>query len=104
MKNEKFKNAYDKIKSFLASSLTAENTDEITKLSKDLDDMQDAMEKEEQDHLATKDKLVDYVKSTSFSKKTPDDIPEDDSPKSMEEAEEIALKQLLDNRKNNKGD
>lgn len=104
MKNEKFKNAYDKIKSFLASSLTAENTDEITKLSNDLDAMQDAMEKEEQDHLATKDKLVDYVKSTSFSKKTPDDIPEDDSPKSMEEAEEIALKQLLDNRKNNKGD
>ena len=104
MKNEKFKNAYDKIKSFLASSLTAENTDEITKLSNDLDAMQEAMEKEEQDHLATKDKLVDYVKSTSFSKKTPDDIPEDDSPKSMEEAEEIALKQLLDNRKNNKGD
>lgn len=104
MKNEKFKNAYDKIKSFLASSLTAENTDEITKLSNDLDAMQEAMEKEEQDHLATKDKLVDYVKSTSFSKKTPDDIPEDDSPKSMEEAEEIALKQLLDNRNKNKGD
>ena len=103
MKNEKFKNAYDKIKSFLASSLTAENTDEITKLSNDLDAMQEAMEKEEQDHLATKDKLVDYVKSTSFSKQPSKDIPEDDSPKSMEEAEEIALKQLLDNRKNNKG-
>ena len=105
MRNEQFKSAYEKVKSYLAKSLTAENTDEVTSLAKDLDAMKDSMEKEESDHLDTKNKLVDFVKNTSF-KSTPEDNPDpvDDSPKTLKEAEEIAMKKLLDNRKNKKGE
>ena len=104
MPNEKFKSAYEKIKGYLGKSLTAENTDEITELGKDLDLMKESMEKEEKDHTETKNKLVDYVKSTSFkADDKPDDIV-DDSPKTMGEAEEIAMKKLLEIRKNKKGE
>ena len=99
MPNEKFKSAYEKIKGYLGKSLTAENTDEITDLSKELDTMKESMEKEEKDHTETKNKLVDYVKSTSFKVDEKTEDPLDDSPKTMREAEEIAMKKLLDNRK-----
>lgn len=102
MKNEKFKTAFEKVKSYLASSLTADNTEEVTKISQELDVMNQAMEQEESDHLKTKDKLVDYVKSTSFKTDKLDDPVPDDSPKTMKEAEDIAMKELLKNRKNKK--
>lgn len=105
MPKQEFKSAYERIKSYLAKSVTAENTEEITELSKDLDTLQDSMVKEEEEHTKTKDKLVDYVKNTAFKKETVEDDPEDDSPKTMEEAEKIALKKLMDSRKkNNKGE
>ena len=100
MPKQEFKSAYERIKSYLAKSITAENTEEITGLSKDLDTLQDSMVKEEEEHTKTKDKLVDYVKNTAFKKETIEDDPEDDSPKTMEEAEKIALKKLMDSRKN----
>ena len=104
MPKQEFKSAYERIKSYLAKSLTAENTEEITELSKDLDTLQDFMVKEEEDHVKTKDKLVDYVKNTAFKKDDTVDEPVDDSPKTLEEAEKIALKKLMDSRKNNKGE
>ena len=104
MPNEKFKSAYEKIKGYLGKSLTAENTDEITDLSKDLEVMKESMEKEEKEHTDTKNKLVDYVKSTSFKADDKSDDPVDDSPKTMGEAEEVAMKKLLEKRKNKKGE
>lgn len=103
MPNQEFKSAYERVKSYLAKSLTADNTEEITNLGKDLDTMQQSMEKEEQDHTATKNKLVDYVKSTSFKvdDNNPTD-PLDDSPKTMAEAEKIAMNKILENRKKKK--
>ena len=99
MPNREFQTAYEKIKSYLGKSVTAENTDEITELAKDLDKMKESMESEEKDHTATKNKLVDYVKSTSFSVETKEDDPIDDAPKTMAQAQEIALKKILDKRK-----
>ena len=99
MPSKEFKSAYEKIKSYLGKSLTAENTEEITDLSKELDIMNESMEKEEKDHTATKNKLVDYVKSTSFKVDEKSTDPIDDSPKTMAEAEKIAMEKLLENRK-----
>ena len=45
MPSKEFKSAYEKIKSYLGKSLTAENTEEITDLSKELDTMNESMEK-----------------------------------------------------------
>ena len=98
---EKFNSAYEKLKAFLAESLTAENTDKITALSTELDTMKSEMDKEEKDHRETKNKLVDYVKNTSFAPNKKDD-PVDDSPKTLAEAKEFAMKQLLENRKKEK--
>lgn len=98
---DKFNNAYEKLKAFLADSLNGDNTDKITSLSKDLEEMKSEMEREEKDHKETKNKLVDYVKNTSFKQDSPSD-PVDESPKSLKEAQEIAMKQLLENRKKEK--
>lgn len=97
--SEKFSIAYQKIKAFFAESLTAENTDAITALQKELDTMQVEMDQEEKSHLSTKNKLVEYVKNTQFKVDDTPSIIEDDTPKSMKEAEDLALKMLLENRK-----
>lgn len=96
----KFNSAYEKLKSFLADSLTAENTDKITSLSSELEDMKQEMDKEELDHRETKNKLVDYVKNTSFKQESKID-PVDDTPKSFEDAKRIAMENLIKNRKEN---
>lgn len=100
--SQKFTSAYQKIKSFFADSLNAENTEQITALQQELDNMNQEMDQEEKNHQATKNKLVDYVKNTQF--KVDSNIPSeiDDSPKSMKEAQEIAMKNLINNRKKEK--
>lgn len=99
---DKFNSAYEKLKAFLADSLNGDNTDKITSLSKDLEEMKTEMEREEKDHRETKNKLVDYVKNTSFKQENSSIDPVDESPKSLKEAQEIAMKQLLENRKKEK--
>ena len=97
--SQKFTSAYQKIKAFFAESLNAENTEQITALTQELETMNQEMDQEEKNHQATKNKMVDYVKNTQFKVDStiPSDI--DDSPKSLNEAKDIALKELINNRK-----
>ena len=101
--SKEFKSAFERVKAYLGKSLTADNTDEITGLSNDLETMNQEMEKEESEHAKTKNKLVDFVRNTTFKAdpSTPAD-PIDDTPKSIDEASDLALKQILKNRKENK--
>lgn len=94
-----FQSAYEKLKAFLSDSLTAENTDKVTSLSSELEVMKNEMDKEEKDHRETKNKLVDYVKSTSFKQDSTKVDPIDDEPKTFAEAQKIAMDKLMENRK-----
>ena len=97
--NQKFTSAYQKIKVFFAESLNAENTEQITALTQELENMNQEMDQEEKNHQATKNKLVDYVKNTQFKVDSNISSDIDDSPKSLNDAKEIALKELINNRK-----
>lgn len=100
--NQKFTSAYQKIKAFFADSLNAENTEQITALQQELDNMNQEMDQEEKNHQATKNKLVDYVKNTQFKVDSNISSDIDDNPKSMKEAQDIAMKNLINNRKKEK--
>ena len=71
------KEKIDKINNALNGMITKDSSTEfisqIGDLKKEVSDIQEDFNKLEKDHQATKDKLVEVVKGTSFSKPSDDD-------------------------------
>lgn len=85
-----------KVKESLKKIVTAENTEAVAQVSKDLDEVENLGKKIETDNTSLKDKIVDMVKD-SISTKTPKDDVEPEKEKSLddimlEEAQKIQNK------------
>ena len=98
----KFDEAYNNIKAYLSKELTKENTEAITALGKDLDTIKSEFVLEVQEHQKTKNKLVDFVMNSGSSKDYSQNDIGDDTPKSLDDAFNIAKDNMLKARKENK--
>ena len=88
----KFTDTIMKLKDGLKELLTAENTEAITSLDKELDTLVETHETSEKQLQEVKDKLVDVVKNTSF-KGAPEDVTKTEEPLTIDEAiEKLASK------------
>ena len=61
-----YKEIANDIKSSLKNMLTADNTDAITSLDKQIDELIEQHKAQENEIAEVKDKLIDVVKNTSF--------------------------------------
>ena len=62
----KFNDIIDQVKQLLKDSLTAENTELITRIDKQVDNIVSAHKETEEKLSQTQDKLLEVVKETSF--------------------------------------
>lgn len=80
-----FQETSQKIKEGLKALLTAENTEAVTSLVKDLESLEETHKSSENQLQEVKDKLVDYVTKTSFGEAPKDDITTEE-PLTLDEA------------------
>ena len=81
-----------KIKDGLKELLTADNTEQITSLDKELDKVLDESKQKDSEIKSLKDKVVDIVKSTSFKSATnPSD---DDIAPEHKELDDVLMEEL----------
>lgn len=62
----KFDDSMAKIKALFKENLTADNTEQITAMDKEVDIMQEEFNKLKEDYSKLQDKYVDIVKNTAF--------------------------------------
>ena len=97
----KFNDIIGNVKQILKDNLTAENTDLITKLDKEVDNIVSA-HKETEDKLSqTQDKLLEVVKETSFKSESEPNQPEDTQKEtpSLDQAFDDAFAEIESKRK-----
>ena len=97
----KFNDIIDNVKQILKDNLTAENTDLITKLDKEVDNIVSA-HKETEDKLSqTQDKLLEVVKETSFKSENEPNQAEDtqEETPSLDKAFDDAFAEIESKRK-----
>ena len=94
------KEILEKAKTGLSQLVTAENTDKVTAVSKDFDEVAEHIGKLEAENLSLKDKIVEMVKTgIAPQKEKPHDDIDDDKPKSLDEIMlEEANKIVKDNK------
>ena len=85
------------LRSKLKDMLNADNTEAITDLSKHIDALENEAKAQETKVSELKDKLVDYVKNTSF-KGAPEETIEDEH-KSLDDILQENLAKIVNNRK-----
>ena len=88
------------VKSLLKENLNDTNLEFITKLDKELDNISVEHEKTEKELVATKDKLIEVVKNTSFKDNSePSTEPSNtNTPMSVDEALESAIEEVIQAR------
>lgn len=62
----KFDDSMAKIKALFKENLTADNTEQITAMDKEVDNMHEEFNKLKEDYSKLQDKYVDLVKNTAF--------------------------------------
>ena len=72
----KFNDIIDQVKQLLKDSLTAENTELITRIDKQVDNIVSAHKETEEKLSETQDKLLEVVKETSFKSESEPNQPE----------------------------
>ena len=99
-----FKEIINSVKDLLKEHLTADNTEFISKVDKELDNLSTTHEETEKELSSVKDKLVDVVKNTSFKKEDSqeEDVSDTKGAMSLDEAIESSLKEIQNQRKENK--
>ena len=91
----KIESSINNVKTTLQDLVTAENTEQIAKVSKALDELGEVANTIETENVTLKDRIVDMTKGILFTKEEPKDVnSQDDTPKSideimLEEAEKI---------------
>lgn len=98
-----FKELMSNVKSILKAKLNNDNLELFTQIDTELDKLSESHEKTETDLTATKDKLVEMVKSTSFKDSKPEENkPGDtDEPMDIDKAMELSLQEIIAKRKEN---
>lgn len=94
----KFEEKYNAFKEFLKGSLSADNVDFITNLTTQLEELKTEHKAVEEENNSLKDKIVDYVKNTTF-KEPPKEIQDND--KSIDELLDEGIENIIKNRKEN---
>lgn len=92
----KFEEKYNEFKEFLKGSLSADNVDFITNLSTHLEELNTEHKAVEEENGKLKDKIVEYVKGTTFKEPPKEEI---DTDKSIDELLEEGIDNILKNRK-----
>ena len=91
-----FEEQINSLKEFLKSSLNADNVDFITNLSTQVDELATSHKQVAEENTALKDKIVNYVKNTTF--KEPEETHEEDN-LTLDEAIEKGVNDILNKRK-----
>ena len=94
---KKFEELYNNLKSQLEEMLTADNTDTITNLVKGLDEIKEQHNAQEEEMKGLKDKMVDIVRNTTFSKEPPK--LDSEEPKSIDDVLQEQLNKIIEKRK-----
>lgn len=97
-----FKEKCQALKGSLKELLTADNTDQITKAVSEIDSMESLYEESEKEKQSLKDKMIDIVKNTSFSEKSPSSDKTLLEKKSVDEALKDGLAKIISNDKGGK--
>lgn len=87
----------DSFKELLKKNLTAENADMITQMSTKLDELNKEHEKTVEENSSLKNKIVDYVKNTTFKEQPKEDF---DEPKSVDDVLADSVNKIISERKN----
>ena len=96
-----FNDTLNALKKLLKDSLTADNTELITKLDKGLDDINVEHKSTEEKLSQTQDKLLEVIKGTSFKEEGEPNNSNDDNEKvlDIDEAFDDALSEIESKRK-----
>ena len=97
----KFNDIIDQVKQLLKDSLTAENTELITRIDKQVDNIVSAHKETEEKLSQTQDKLLEVVKETSFKSENEPNQPEGTQPEipSLDKAFDDAFAEIESKRK-----
>ena len=93
----KFEEKYNEFKEFLKGSLTGDNVDFITTLTTHLDELNTEHKSVEQENSSLKDKIVEYVKNTTFKEPPKEETHNED--KSIDEILTESIDDIIANRK-----
>ena len=93
-----FKDTISQIKENLKKQLTADNTQVITDIDKQVDSLLIEYEELDKKNSDLKDKLIDYVKNTSFKEPAKDLNPNEGDPLSIEDAIKESINELNKNK------
>lgn len=97
-----FKDTLNALKELLKNSLTADNTELITKIDKGLDDINVEHKATEDKLSSTQEKLLEIVKGTSFKLESEPKDPNEDTEESamdIDKAFDEAFQEIESNRK-----
>ena len=89
----------EKVREILQEAVTADNTEVMAKISKELDVAEQSYQDIAKENVTLKDRIVDMVKTTISSKEPPKDAVVEDTPKSIEEALDEAIAKVIKERK-----
>ena len=95
----KFEEIVNAMKETLKGMLTAENTEVIASVDKQIDQLSDEHNQTLKSLQDTKDKLVDYVKSTGFQKPTGQNDVQPDEALSLDDAIMKGLEKIQNDKK-----
>ena len=83
-----FKETHTQIKEILKNSLTADNTEVITKLAQQVDELESEYNKLSEENIKLKDTIVENVRNTTFK-----ETPEIENPAQPTSLDEIMLEE-----------
>lgn len=75
---DNYSKLYDSFKELLKQNLTADNADMITQMSTKLEELSQEHEKTVQENSSLKNKIVDYVKNTTFKEQPKEDFDDEE--------------------------
>lgn len=83
-----FKETHTQIKEILKNSLTADNTEVITKLAQQVDELESEYNKLSEENVKLKDTIVENVRNTTFKEE-----PNTEDPSQTKSLDEIMLEE-----------
>lgn len=92
----KIKPLVDSLKEALKDLVTADNTEAVAKVTKEIDKLEEQSNNLETENLSLKDKIVDMVKGNLSTDKKPEDDTTTEKELSFDEACDKALEKVLD--------
>lgn len=92
----KIKPIVDSLREALKDLVTADNTDAVAKVTKQIDSLEEQSNTLETENLTLKDKIVDMVKGTLTTKDKPENEVDKEKELTLDEASDKALEKALE--------